>query len=391
MSIDLRDEAVSVAERREAVREAARAVAQRFDRAYILSCIEAGRQPVELNRALGESGLLGIGLAEEYGGSGGGLVEQVALVETLARHGIQASSPAQEAFIRHLILEHGTDVQRKEFIPKTLTGEQFSCFALTESDAGTNAFAIRTSATRDGDTWVINGHKVFISGAGEASRMVLVARTSEASSDQRTAGLSMFLFDLPADGVTMTRMATTANLPHHQYNVYFDDVRIPADALVGEVDQAVRCVFSGLNPERVIVGAMALGLGYHLLERGTAYAQTRAPFGQPIGSYQSVQHMLARAHVSLEAARLMTYEAARLHDAGAASGASAVAAKYLASEAAGEAVDAVIQVYGGSAFDHDTDILRHYEFIRLSKIAPLNNQMALNIIGERVLNLPRSY
>ena len=379
------------AERMKAVQSAAVEVARRYDRKYWLACIAEDRQPVEFTRALAESGLLGIGLAEEFGGQGGGLLEEVTLVETLGKAGLPSTPFAIANFTRSLVAKHGSDEQRKRFIPRTLTGETHTCFAMTESDSGTNALAMRTRADRDGDGWRVNGRKVYISAAGIATQMLLVARTNAPTVEGRTSGLSLFMLDLPQAGISMTPMRITVDAPEHQYEVYFDDVKLPADALVGAEGGAMRCLFSALNPERILVSAMMLGVGDHLLNKAVAFARERSPFGRPIGSYQAVQHQLARAFVDLEAARLMTYQAARDIDRGEAGGIASNAAKLLASEAAQAAVDVAIQVHGGQAFDHDTDVIAFYDFVRLHRIAPINNEMVLNFIGERALGLPRSY
>lgn len=371
-----------------AVREASEAVVARYNRNYFLGCIEEDRLPTELLAALADSGLTGIGLSEELGGSGGGLSEELVLFETAAAAGFCLSWVIIANFCRTVIERHGTPEQISTFIPRTLDGRHLTCFAFTEADSGTNSFGMRTRAKSTGEGWRINGQKIFISGAGEAHQMLMVARTGEEPNGR--AELSMFVLDLPHPHVSMTRMRTTAFLPEHQYVVSFDDVDLPPTALVGEVGGGAKNMFLALNPERLQSAINAIGLGQHVLNKGVAYARDRAPFGTPIGAYQAVQHPLAKAHVELHAARTVTYAAARAWDDGDSSGFGPNAAKFLAGQSACDAFDAVMQVFGGSAYDRDNDLLAFYEPIRTSRTNPINNESILNFVAERVLDLPRS-
>jgi acyl-CoA dehydrogenase len=372
------------------IRSATRAITSQFDRSYWLRCEEGDRQPVELTSALGESGLLGIGVPEVNGGQGGGLYEQAVFVEELARSGIPSYSFLVANFTRNLVLRYGTPAQVSRFVSRTLTGLEQTCFGLTEADAGTNAFAMRTRAGRVADGWKINGQKVFISAAGEASQMMLVARTSAANPQDRTRGLSVFAFNLPVAGINFDRQRIKTLAPEHQYIVTLEDVIVPADALIGEAGEGGRYMFYGLNSERILTAAMAVGLGFFAVDKAAKYVIDRRPFGDPIGSYQAVSHPLAAAFLRLEGARLAVWEAARATDRNEPAGIKANSAKWLGTEAACHAVDAAIQAHGGYAFDRDYDMISLYEPVRLLRIAPINNENVLSYIAERALGLPRS-
>jgi acyl-CoA dehydrogenase len=372
------------------VRGAVEEITKRYGRSYMLDCQAKNEFPQELMSALGSSGLLGLGVPEERGGSGGGSAAQCCLCETLGRAGIPASLFLIANFTRNLVLKFGTEQQIAEFLPASLSGEARYSFGLTEADAGTNSFAIRTSAVRDGDDWVINGAKAFISWIGVASKVLLVARTQKYDPANRTNGLALFAIDLPAEGITTHEMRIDQGDFDKQYIVNLDDVRVPGSALIGEEGKGFAYIFDALNPERILAASMSIGLGTYLLEKGVDYAQTRAPFGTPIGRYQGVQHPLARAFTQLRAARSLVYEAAEAIDAGRSAGVLSNTAKLLASEAANAAYDATVQTHGGYAFDEDYDVVTFYRRIRGSRIAPLNNEMVLNFIAERALGMPVS-
>ncbi len=384
------DDGTTAHESAEAIKKIVADITKRFDRSYWLTCVQEERQPHELQLALAKADLLGLGVPPEHGGIGGGMREQCTMIEHLGRAGIPGYTLIIQNFSRNTVLQHGSAEQIASFVNPTLTGEHITCFAITEPDAGTNTFAITTTATRSGDDWLVNGTKVFISGALNASQMLLVARTSPLDPARKTFGLSMFIVDMASPGIAMHPQRIRATEPERQCILHFDDLCLPASALVGEPDKGFLYLFDALNPERVLSAAMAVGLGSFVLGRGVEYAKTRAPFGKPIGAYQAVQHPLARSHVNLEAAKLMTYAAADAIDRGDDAGSLSNGAKLLASEAAGAALDAALQVHGGYAIDYDYDIISLYEMLRLLRIAPINNEMVLNYIAERDLGLPRS-
>lgn len=375
------------------IREATRGVTTQYPRSYILQCIKEDRFPDELWQALGKLGLLGLSIPEEHGGSGGGVLEITALNEALALAGVPTLFLVVTGLGRVPILRHGTPEQIKKYVTPTCTGEQKLCFAITEPNAGTNSFAMTTFAAPNAKGgWTLNGQKVFISGARDADTMLVVARTTKAGEvKHRTEGMSLFVLDMKTPGITLKQLNIQVETAERQYMVFFDNVEMPADAVIGEPGKGAKLMFEGLNSERLLAAGAAIGLGDYALSKAVAYANDREPFGKPIGSYQALQHRMALAKAEIEAARLMTYDAADRFDAGEDAGAHANMAKLLASRAAVAAIEATLQVHGGYGFDRDYDVVTLWPMIRLLEIAPINNEMLLNYIGEHVLGLPKSY
>lgn len=375
------------------IQEATRGVTAQYDRAYILQCIKEDRFPDELWAKLGEFGLLGLSIPEEYGGSGGGVLEITALNEALALAGVPTLFLVVTGLGRVPIVRNGTPEQIKKYVTPTCTGEKKMCFAITEPNAGTNSFAMTTLAQPNGKGgWTLNGQKVFISGARDADFMLVVARTTRAAEvKNRTEGMSLFVVDMKTPGIKLQQLNIQVETAERQYMVFFDNVELPADALIGEAGKGAKAMFEGLNSERLLAAGAALGLGDYALAKAVAYSKDRKPFGKPIGSYQALQHRMAMAKAQLEAARLMTYSAAERFDAGEDAGAHANMAKLLGSQAAVAAVEAALQTHGGYGFDRDYDIVTLWPMVRLLEIAPINNEMLLNYIGEHVLGLPKSY
>ena len=375
------------------IQEATRGVTAQYGRAYILECIKEDRFPDELWAKLGEFGLLGLSIPEEHGGSGGGVLELTALNEALALAGVPTLFLVVTGLGRVPIVRNGTAEQIRKYVTPTCTGEKKMCFAITEPNAGTNSFAMNTLATPNGKGgWTLKGQKVFISGARDADFMLVVARTTRASEvKNRTEGMSLFVLDMNTPGIKLQQLNIQVETAERQYMVFFDDVELPADALIGEAGKGAKLMFEGLNSERLLAAGAALGMGDYALAKAVSYSKERKPFGKPIGSYQALQHRMAMAKAQIEAARLMTYTAAERFDAGEDAGAHANMAKLLGSEAAVAAVEAALQTHGGYGFDRDYDVVTLWPMLRLLKIAPINNEMLLNYIGEHVLGLPKSY
>ncbi|MDT7944135.1 MAG: acyl-CoA dehydrogenase family protein [Dehalococcoidia bacterium] len=378
------------------VRAAARALARRYGRAYWLEKAQHGEAPEELWQDLAQGGYLGLTIPEEYGGAGCHLELLAALIEELSADGLPLFMLVLSTAMAHLVLaRHGTPQQKATHFPALLRGESRFCFAITEPDAGSNSFNIRTLARREGDSFVISGQKVFISGVDHADHMLVVARTSprEEVADKRQ-GMGMFIVGTKAEGLQAVAMDTRILITERQFQVFLDRVTVPASALVGEESKGLDVLFDALNPERITVAAMAVGLGRYALAKAVDYARRRVVFNVPIGAHQGLAHPLAMVATELELAGLMARHAARLFDAGVdrrTVGIYANMAKYAAAEAAIRAVDTAIQVHGGAGFTGEADVITIWPLVRLFRTAPVSREMILNYIAEHHLGLPRSY
>lgn len=377
---------------RAAVHEATRGVTARFDRKYWVDCARTERFPDEMWAAMVDQGLLGLGVPEQYGGSGGGVTESVAAMEAMAMAGTPLALYLLTEFARETILRHGSDEQKRRLVAPTTTGDSRICFAITEPNAGTNTFAIETFAQKTIDgTYLLNGQKIFISAIDASDKCMVVCRTKRLNevADKRQ-GLSLFVIDVDSPGIEMHPLDIGIVMPDRQFSVFFTDVEIPADRLIGEEGEGFRYLFDALNSERLLVAAWALGIGDFALDKAVDYARERAPFGKPIGAYQGVAHPLAAAKAKLDSVRLMMYTACANFDKGDPSGYLANAAKYLSSIYATEACDAAVQTHGGYGFDNEFDVHTLWVNARLLKNVPINNESILNYIAEHVLRLPRS-
>ncbi|MCM3920505.1 acyl-CoA/acyl-ACP dehydrogenase [Frankia sp. AiPs1] len=375
----------------ESVFQAVDGVLAAFPRSMFLRRAREQGHAGELWDALVEADLLAIGVPEELGGAGGGLTGNTAVMEALARAGIPPLLYSLTSFSREAIRRYGSEQQIKDHVIPTISGDRKICFGVTEPEAGTNSFALRTSARPTTDGYRINGQKVFISGADQADHILLLARTAPAGEPlTRRSGFGLFIVDLATPGIQLNRLDIEWYAPENQYEIFFDDVEVPSHALIGQEGLGFDYLLSCLNQERVTIAAWALGLGNYALEKAVGYAKERAPFGKPIGANQAVAHPLALAMAEMEAARQVTYSAAAGYDDGRDAGAQANMAKLLGSRAALSAVEAAIQTHGGSAFVYETDVVTLWPMIRVLQIAPINNESILNYIAERVLRLPRS-
>jgi alkylation response protein AidB-like acyl-CoA dehydrogenase len=377
---------------RQQLRATVRDFAARYGREYFVRKARSGEKTTELWTDAGKLGYLGVNLPEEYGGGGGGLGDLAAVCEELAAAGcpllLTVVSPA---ICGTIISRFGTDAQRKQWLPGLADGSTIMAFAITEPDAGSNAHRITTTARRDGDEWVLNGRKVFISGVDEAKAVLVVGR----STDARTGRLKPALFVVPTDAPGFEYQLIEMDIvsPEKQFGLFIDDVRLPADALVGDEDAAIAQLFAGLNPERVMAAAFSTGIARYALSRAVEYAKTRAVFGQPIGGHQAVAHPLADSAIQIELVRLMTQKAAAIYDNGddAGAGAAANMAKYAAAEVACDTVDRAIQVHGGNAFTSEYGLGAMAAAVRVGRVAPVSREMILNFVAMHTLGLPKSY
>jgi acyl-CoA dehydrogenase len=377
------------------IRTAVADLAARFDDDYWMEKDAAHEFPVEFYRAFAEAGWLGITIPEEYGGSGLGITEASIVLEEVAASGAGmngASSVHMSIFGMHPVVLHGSDEMKKENLPRIVRGDLHVCFGITEPGAGLDTTRITTFARRDGKDYVVNGRKVWISKAVESEKILLLTRTTRFEDvTRKTDGLTLFFTDLDRKHVDirpirkMGRNAVTSN------ELFIDDLRIPEEHRVGEEGQGFKYLLDGLNPERCLVAAEALGIGRAALRRAVRYANEREVFGRPIGKNQGIQFPLADALARLDAAELMLRKATWLYDRGLPCGREANTAKYLCAEAGFQAADRALQVHGGMGYAEEYHVARYFREARLTRIAPISQEMVLNYLGEHVLGLPRSY
>ncbi len=369
---------------RDSVREACAA----FPGEYWRGLEETGAYPREFVAALTELGWLSILIPREYGGGGLGITEAGIVLEEIHRSGGNANACHAQMYTMGALARHGTGEQKRRYLPAIASGElRLQAFAVTEPDAGSDSSRIATSAVRDGDDYVINGQKVFISRVEQSDLMLLLARTSAAGRD----GLSLFLADLrPAgDAVQYRRIPVMFN--HHTYQVFISGLRVPAANLIGIEGMGFRHVIDGWNAERCLLASEAIGDSRFFLDRAAAYGRTREVFGRPVGANQGVAFPLAQAYAQTEAASLVRFRAATLFDSGERCGAEANMAKLLASQASQAAANAAMTTFGGNAFATEYDIERKFRETKLLEIAPVSNNLVLAYLAQHALGLPRSY
>ncbi|HUN33066.1 MAG TPA: acyl-CoA dehydrogenase family protein [Trebonia sp.] len=373
-----------------ALRAAVAELAGSFGHAYYTRKAEAREEAHELWTAMGKQGFLGVNIAEEYGGGGAGLLELAIVCEESAGQGCPLLLTLVSCGIAaEVIGAFGTQEQKSQWLPRLASGEGKIVFAITEPNAGTNTHKISTTAVRDGDDWILNGQKYFISGVDQADAILVVTRTGTDASGR--ASMSLFLVDTDAPGLTAQPLPVSVTMPDKQFTLFFDDLRVPADRLVGSEGDGFHQVFHGLNPERITGAALCVGVGRFALAKAARYASERTVFSAPIGTYQGVSHPLAAAKMQVEAAGLMTMKAAWQHDHGQPAGEAANMAKYLAAEAGIAAVDAAIQAHGGNGVSTEHGLLPLWGLARLLRIAPVNSEMILNYVAQHSLGLPKSY
>ncbi|MEU6493753.1 acyl-CoA dehydrogenase family protein [Streptomyces sp. NPDC046984] len=375
-----------------ALRSAVAALGKRYGRDYLSAVIAENRHPTELWSEAAELGYLGVNLPEAYGGGGEGIAELAIVLEELGAAGcpllMLVVSPA---ICGTVISRFGTGAQKRRWLPGLADGTRTMAFGITEPDAGSNSHRITTTARRDGADWVLTGRKVFISGVDIADETLIVGRTQDA----RTGRLKPCLFVVPRDtpGFGRRRIDMELSGAEKQFELTLDDVRLPADALVGDEDAGLLQLFAGLNPERVMTAAFAIGMGRYALSRAVDYARDRTVWKQPIGAHQAIAHPLAQAHIDLELARLMMQKAAFLYDCGDDVGAGEAAnmAKYAAGEACVKAVDQAVHTLGGNGLTREFGLASLITAARVSRIAPVSREMILNYVSHQTLGLPKSY
>jgi alkylation response protein AidB-like acyl-CoA dehydrogenase len=365
-------------------------IVAKFGNDYYTRCSETLQPPTELWDALASGGFVGVNLPEEYGGGGMGLSAISVVAEEAAAAGCpQIMLMISPGIVGSLLARHATHEQKQRWLAPMAAGTCRIAFAITEPDAGSNSHHISTQAHRDGDTYVINGQKTFITGADQADALLVVTRTGTDPSGR--AQLSLLLVDRDAPGIEMHRIPMTFEITEKSYSVFFDNVSVPVDRVIGGEGNGLRVAFDGMNPERVIIASICNGIARYAMDKAVGYARERQVWSVPIGAHQGVAHPLAEAKIALEAARLMTRHAAAGFDAGEDAGESSNMAKFLAAEAAVRCVDQAIEVHGGSGFTREVALANMYEFVRLFKTVPITRAMILNYISQHSLGLPKSY
>jgi len=376
------------------IRLAVRQLCAKFGESYWLALDKDRGYPTEFVQALTESGFLTVLIPEAYGGSGLGVYEASVIMEEVCRSGAHAGACHAQMYVMGSVLRHGNETQKKHYLPKIASGElRLQSFGVTEPTTGTDTTSLKTTAKRDGDDYVINGQKVWISRIEHSDLMVLLARTTPKEETQKkTEGLSAFIVEVgKAVGQGLEIRPIDSMINHHSCELFFDDLRIPKDNLLGKEGQGFKVILDGMNAERILIAAECVGDGRYFIDKASAYASERVVFDRPIGQNQGVQFPIARSYAEVEAAWLMVEKAAHLFDAGEPCAAEANMSKMLASEASWRAGDVCMQTHGGFAFAKEYHIERKFRETRLYQIAPISTNLILSYIGEHVLKMPRSF
>ena len=376
------------------LRAGVREVCAGFPDSYWRELDRKREYPEAFVRAMTEAGYLGALIPETYGGWGLSLAEASVILEEVNRCGGNAGPSHAQMYVMGTLLKYGSEEQKREYLPKIATGKlRLQAFGVTEPESGTDTTSLRTTAVRKGDSYVVNGSKIYISRVQHSDLMILLARTTSLQEvEKRSSGLSVFLVDLQeamSNGLSVRPIRVMMN--NETNELFFDNVEIPASSLIGEEGKGFHYILDGLNAERILIAAECIGDGRWFVERATGRANQREVFGRPIGKNQGIQFPIARAHVNVEAADLMRFRATELFDRGEPCGAEANMAKLLAADASWEAANVALQTYGGYGVDADYDIERKFRETRLYQIAPISTNLILSYLAEHVLGLPRSY
>ena len=378
----------------EDVRDGVRAVCKPFDGAYWRGIDETRGFPDDFVAALTAAGWLSALIPEEYGGSGLSLTAASVIMEEINRSGGNSGACHGQMYNMGTLLRHGSRVQKEYYLPKIASGAlRLQSMAVTEPTAGTDTTQIKTSAAKNGDRYLINGQKVWISRIQHSDLMILLARTTPLTEvTKKSAGMSLFIVDLRESigkGLTVTPIRNMVN--HETNELFFDNLEVPADNLIGEEGYGFKYILDGLNAERALIAAECVGDGCWFIEKATAYAKDRVVFGRPIGKNQGIQFPLAECYMDIEAASLMRYRACELFDAHQPCGAEANMAKHLAANASWAAANACLQTHGGFGFACEYDVERKFRETRLYQVAPISTNLILSYVAEHILGLPRSY
>jgi acyl-CoA dehydrogenase len=378
----------------EEIRSGVRALCAQFPDEYFRKVDAERGYPSEFVAALTSAGWLAALIPEEYGGSGLNLAAASVIMEEINRSGGNSGACHGQMYVMNVLVRHGSEAQKREYLPRIARGElRMQSMAVTEPTTGTDTTKLKTTAVRKGDRYVVNGQKVWISRVRHSDLLVLLARTTPLAQVQRKSdGMSVFLVNLHDSVGKGLTLRSIPNMVNHETNeLFFDNLEIPADNLVGEEGKGFKYILDGLNAERALIAAECIGDGYWFVERATKYANERVVFDRPIGRNQGVQFPIAEAHIEVEAASLMRFKACELYDAHQPCGAEANMAKYLAAKASWEAANACLQTHGGFGFASEYDVERKFRETRLYQVAPISTNLILSYVAEHVLGLPRSF
>jgi acyl-CoA dehydrogenase len=385
----------ALTEEQEAVRDAVSRICARFGDDYWLERDRTGDFPVELHQALAADGWLGICMPEEFGGAGLGISEAAIMMQAISQSGAGmsgASAVHMNIFGLQPVVVFGTDEQRRRMLPPLIAGRERACFAVTEPNTGLDTTRLRTRAERRGDHYVVNGQKVWISTAQVAEKILILARTTPLEEVRKpTEGLSLFYTDLDRSRIEVRAIDKMGRKAVDSNQVFFDNLEVPEEDRIGEEGRGFEYILHGLNPERILIAAEALGLGFVALERATRYARERVVFGRPIGQNQAIQHPLAECWMRLDSARLSVMQAAWRYDKGLSCGAEANTAKFLAAEAGFAACQQAVMTHGGFGYAKEYHVERYLREVMIPRLAPVSPQLILCFIAEKVLGLPKSY
>jgi len=381
-----------LSDEQQAIRGAVRDLCKRYPDAYWRDLDQRRAYPEAFIDELTKGGWLAALIPQEYGGAGLGLLEASIILEEINHSGGNAAACHAQMYIMGALLRHGSAEQKQRFLPGIADGSlRLQAFGVTEPNAGSDTTRIQTMAVRRGDQYVVNGQKIFTSRVQHSDLMLLLARTTPIEAvTERTQGLSLFLVDLRAAGVSIEVRPLATMLNHETNEVFFTNLEVPADQLIGQEGQGFRYILDGMNAERILIAAECIGDGRWFIERATNYARQREVFGRPIGQNQGVQYPIAQAYGAIEAADLMRYKAAWLFDQGEKCGAEANLAKLLAADASWQAANVCLDTHGGYGFAVEYDVERKFRETRLYRVAPVSNNLVLNYISQHVLGLPRS-
>ena len=392
--LQMHDMSFALTDDQKALKAAVAELCKQYSPAYWQGLDAKREYPDALVNDLTKAGYLAVLIPQEYGGAGLGIMEGALILEEINRSGGNAGACHAQMYIMGTVLRHGSEQQKNTYLPKIATGElRLQAFGVTEPNAGSDTTKLQTTALRKGDKYVVNGQKMFISRVLQSDLMLLLARTTPVGQvKKKTDGLSVFLIDirhLKGKGLEVRPLKMMMN--HSTNALFFDNMEIPADSLIGQEGKGFSYILDGMNAERILVASDSLGDARWFIEKAVAYSTQRVIFGKPIGANQGVQFPIAKAHMAIEAADLMRTKAAKMFDAGIPCGPEANMAKYLASEAAIEAGNACIDCHGGYGFAEEYDIERKFRESRLYRAAPINNNLVMAYVGEHVLGMPRSY